>query len=267
MSSKEDFLDRLKQPKEKFSVLLVDDACRTLKDQITEQIDCYTETQTIDRLDLDCLTRWYGSPDHLLTKYDTLFFDATYEEDGISTIDVLEKLIKSNPAFADVSKVLIGTDVIEFAKVDDFEARYLIERVRKLPHIIYGNQSGTKAENMIRHIQSEGRKKGIEVPIALPQGLCRPELLSKVKPYIFTISKNLMEQYDLGLNLYDDIKDFEPTNETERRMIERAKELSSLLVENSHLIKHTYSGLSATHHRATEDIDEETVSDDEKEHE
>ena len=155
---------------------------------------------------------------------------------GISALDSIEALIKARPDMKDRLKVLIGTDIIKYAKVDDTDARHQIYRVKQLPYIIYGEQNGTKTDNMISEIKRQGKRAGKDVPDRLPKGACRKEILELIDPIIKVINKNKEEQQELGLKLKNAIIGIEPKTEWERRIISSAEELSEILTDNQHLI-------------------------------
>lgn len=236
MNSREDFCKRLRKAEPLFKVCLVDDNSDVLEEAIDEQIECYIERISIDRFNdmLEC-----DGSNYFINRYDAIFFDATYEDtkEQISAISLLERLIKDNPEYADISKVLIGKDCIEYAKVGNFETKYLIERAKKLPNIIYGNEYGTKVERMIKYIQSEGKKKGVNIPTRYKKGgQCNPELLKKTELYLPKISDILEKQTDLAIAISSYIEGFKITNEYERQIIDRSKIIAELLEYNSHAI-------------------------------
>lgn len=235
METKNDFKERIRTPKNPIGILVVDDNGEGIKEQIKEQIECKVSGSTVDYL-----TRMINNKNegNYLDRYKAIFVDATYkdEKSGESAVEVLEELIKTKPEYAEICKVLIGTDIIEYAKADDFEARYLIDRVRRLPHIIYGGENGSKTENMIKHIQKEGIKRGFEVITRLPQGKCNKKLLEAIKPYFNRISSNLNEQKNISIELMRVLREFEPENEQERRIISSATEVANLFMYNQHSI-------------------------------
>ena len=262
MDSREDFLKRLKTgEKRKMKVGLIDDNSDVLKKQITEQIDCYIDEISIKKANAYAnkeITR------AVLLGYDILFFDATYEDaqEGLSAISALEELIHNNPAFADKSRVLIGEDILRYAQIDNTEINELINRALKLPHIVYGNEKGTKVENMLKQIKGDAKRKGIEVRNLLPKGECSPELLKKVMPYVNAIQENLMSQSKIAIDIAEGLREVQPTNETERGILERLKTIADLLYYNQHLIVQHYQGLNSIRNKElagfTADSDERT---------
>lgn len=268
MDSKKNFIDRLKVGKPIFSVGLVDDMGDELREQIENQVWCNVDRR-ISIKDVNNRINKGGIYLHDLLDYDALFFDASYEDtkEGTSAISILEKLIQSNSAFANISRVLIGEDIIKYGQAGDFETRRLIARVQKLPHIIYGGERGTKTECMIQHIKSVAEKKGIDVPTVLPSGVCRPELLDKIQPYISSVSINLNDQSRLSIDILKDLKEYEPTNESERQLIENAREISALLMHNQHLISQLYCAMNMNYYRDVMKTESSTINSDDKEHE
>ena len=262
MDSRADFLKRLKTgEKRMMKVGLIDDNSDVLKKQITEQIECYIDEISIKKANVYAnkeITR------AVLLGYDILFFDATYEDaqEGLSAISALEELIHNNPAFADKSRVLIGEDFLRYAQIDDTEINELIKRALRLPHIIYGKEKGTKVEDMLKQIKSEAKSKGIEVRNLMPKGECSPELLEKVMPYINSIQKNLRSQSKIAGDIIEGLKEVQPTNESERDILERLKTISALLYYNQHLIVQHFEGLNCIRNKEltslTTDSDERT---------
>ena len=225
--------------------------------QIKDNIDCYVTTLTIDFLNRCLDTKLLDS----LSKYDAIYFDATYEKDGIDSVDILEKLIKLRPEFNENCRVFIGKDIKEYGRFsNNDELKLLIARVKELPNIVYGGNRGTKTGNMIKCIQKEGIRKGIEVPNKHPKGICRAELLETIKPYLDTINKNLEEQEALSISLENVTQGFEPINEDERRIIERVREISDLLSDNQHTIRQVYIGLSSACRNSERNYNTETYS-------
>lgn len=244
MSNKKriELIDKLRKTKQPFKVGIVDDLGEEISTHIKDNIDCYVTTLTLDFLNR-CIDK--KSLDSL-SKYDAIFFDATYEEDGIDSVGILEELIKIRPEFKEICKMFIGTDIKEYGRFSDNDkVKMLIARVKELPNVLYGGNKGTKTENMIKCIQKEGIRKGIEVPNKYPKGICRPELLEIIKPYLDRINKNLEEQETISISLENATQGFEPINEDERRIIERVGEISDLLLLNQHTIRQVHIGLSS----------------------
>ena len=120
----------------------------------------------------------------------------------------------------------------------------LVSRVQRLPNIIYGKPKGTKVELMIKHMQSIGKKKNIEVPKKLPKGVCDAHLLEQLTSKFEKIETSINEQRAIGLSIIEQLEGFEPKNEDERRIIARALELARLIKENGHIIDQVYYQLS-----------------------
>ena len=262
MRERDNFLGMLRQPRKLFRVCIVDDD-ESLKELIAGEIDCDAEYESIAAFNTRLKHR--GNTDFLFEKYDALFFDTTYEDakTNTSAITLLEMLIKDNPLFANISKVFIGNDIINYTMITEegSEERQLFERVQKLPHIAYGNHKGTKLENMIEYIKSEGKRRGIEVPIVLPEGTCSREILDIIEPYMKLITGNLKEQSDLGMALSRPLNGIKPTNETERRILRNARTVAELLQVSYHMISQKHTALGIVYERAKEKIEEGTSND------
>lgn len=227
-----ELIEKLRKPKQLFKVALVDDFGEEIATQIEDDIDCYARTLPIDSLSRIIDNKAFES----LLKYDAIFFDATYEKDGIEAVGLLENLIKIRPEFKENCKVFIGTDIREHGRFgNNDKVKLLIARVKQLPNVIYGGKK-TKIESMIRCITQQGLKKGIQVPKKQSKGICRPELLELIKPHLNSINKNLKEQGALSINLENAIQGFEPSNEDERKIIEYVRETAELFRTNKHTI-------------------------------
>lgn len=229
---------RIKE-RRKIKVCIVDDNVDNLEKLIEGKIDCSITAMDIKH----CDTMFYISRIGYFRHYDLLFFDATYrdDKDNVQAISIAEKLMVEDPSYyKDIVRVFIGKDVIDYARVDDFEARDVIGRTRELPHVIYGDGYGTKVEKMINQIQAAGRKNGIDLPIKMQEGNCRTELLKKIQPYKDSISACVKEQGKLSIGILEDLKGFEPTNEVERCLIDSMKKMSKLMSLSMHNIGQIY---------------------------
>lgn len=251
MNTDKDFLKRLKTGKERrLKVGIIDDNSNILRAQILEQVDCL-----IDEYSIESIIKFSNEKikQYILLGYDILFWDASLSDDsGISAISILEKLIQINPQFLDKSRVMIGQDIIRYAQSSDFEISVIIEKAQRLPHIVYGNEHGTKTDNMLNYMKRVASSKNIELPVILPKGICRKEILDKVEPYIHLVRQNLKEQSRLGLNLDKDFKDFEPINEHERVIIDIIQKISELFFYNQHCIVQFYEVLNGCYDRDIE---------------
>lgn len=250
MNTDKDFLKRIKTGKERrLKVGIIDDNSDVLRAQILEQVDCLIEEYSIERIisySNDKLRQY------ILLGYDILFWDASLYNGEIAVIDILEKMNKINSKFSDISRVMIGQDMIRYVENSDFEIICLIEKVQTLPHIVYGNENGTKIDNMLNYMKRVASSKNIELPVRLPKGVCRKEILDKAEPYVHLVSQNLGEQSRIGINLYQDFKDFEPTNEHERYFLYAIRKMSDLFVYNQHCISQFYQVLNGYYYRDIE---------------
>jgi len=224
---RKELMGRLQKGAKPFEIAIVDDNGEEIGKQIKSEIECYFCNMRLQNaLNYD----W-------LDEYDLIFFDATYREDGLQSIDIMERLLENKPEFRQKTIALMGNDIKEYGrKSGDVEMNILIDRVNQLPNIVYGDGRGSKIEKMIRCIQREGRKKGIEIPKRLPKGTCGGELLGKVNPYIETFIKILEEEKSLIIDLKSDLEGFNPSNEHERRIIANAKEIERFFIDNYHKI-------------------------------
>lgn len=229
---RDELMERLKRPKKRMAIAIIDDLAKEYSEKIKSEIDVTIFDFSIDSITID------------LEKFDVIFFDASYEQDGVSTIDMLEKLIQEKPELREKCRVLIGKDIIEWGRHNDPEIKELVSRVKSLPNIVYGNERGSKIELMIKHIEQVGRKNDVEVPKKAPEGICREEVLEAIKPYLEQIVRNLKEQTTLGINIRKVLKGIEPTNEHERKIIEHAQGVAELFSYNAHTIKQEYYFLS-----------------------
>ena len=251
MNTDKDFLKRLKTgQKRRLKVGIIDDNSDILRAQILEQVDCL-----IDEYSIESIIKFSNEKikQYILLGYDILFWDASLSDDtGISAISILEKLIQINTQFFDKSRVMIGQDIICYALNSDYEIRIPIEKAQRLPHIDYGNEHGTKTDNMLNYMKRVASSKNIDLPVRLPKGICRKEILDKVEPYIHLVSQNLKEQSTLGINIYDDFKDFEPINEHERIIIDITQRMSTLFIYNQHCIAQFYCAMNDCFYRDIE---------------
>ena len=240
---RDELIERLKRPKKKMVVAIIDDLAKEYREKIKSEIDVTIYDFSIDDIWIE------------LEKFDVIFFDASYEQDGVSTIDILEKLIQEKPELRQRCKVLIGKDIIEWGRHNDPEIKELVSRVKSLPNIVYGNERGSKIELMIKHIEQAGRKNDIEVPKKAPEGICREEVLEAIKPYLEQIEKSLKEQKTLGRNIRGALVGIEPTNEHERKIIEEAQGVAGLFSYNGHTIEQEYYNLSRSYRRGEKSRD------------
>lgn len=238
---RDELLERLARPKKKIAVAIVDDLAKKFREQIKSEIDVIVFDFPIE-----------FAKNKGFKEYDVVFFDATYEQDGVSTIDILEKLIQKEPELEEKSIVLIGEDVIDWGRHNDSEIKELVSRVKSLPNIVYGNERGSKIELMIKHIERVGRKNNIEVPKTAPQGICREEVLEAIKPYLEQIDKNVTEQTTLSINIRETLKKIEPTNENERKIIEHMQGIAELFKHNAHILKQEYYHLGHFYNKGKE---------------
>ena len=242
MNTDKDFLKRLKTGQERrLKVGIIDDNSDILRAQILKQVECLIDEYSIERIisfSNDKLRQY------ILLGYDILFWDASLSDGEIAVIDILEEMNKINSKFSDISRVMIGQDMIRYAQNSDYEIRILIEKAQRLPCIVYGNENGTKIDNMLNYMKRVASSKNIKLPIRLPKGICRKEIIDKIEPYIHLVSQNLGEQSRIGINLYQDFKDFEPTNEHERNILYAIRKMSNLFVYNQHCISQFYQVLN-----------------------
>ena len=243
MDSNKDFINRLKAGKKRIlKVGIIDDNSDVLKDQILKQVNC-----EIAEYSLEKIMRYYNDKMRrcVLAGYDIIFWDASLSDDtGLSATSILEELIEFDPQFANKSKVIVGNDLIQYARSSDLKTRILIERALRLPHIIYGKEHGTKVDNMLYYMKKEASNKNIELPVRMQTGICRKEILDKIEPYIKLISQNLHEQARIGFDIESDFKDFQPNNEDEKQLLENIHKMSSLFIYNQHLIVQLYHALN-----------------------
>lgn len=231
-------------------VALIDDNADVIKKFIENKVFCYVYNYSFN-----CASE---PLDHEMTRKsllanDILFWDASLCDDaGISVIDTLEKLIQIEPRFADISRVVIGQDIIQYVQSSDLKTRILIERVKRLPHIIYGRERGTKIDNMLNHMRKVAVKNNIELPVRLPRGVCRKEIIDKVEPYLSLVSQNLQEQIELAISIFKDFKDFQPTNEEERDLLDVLSKMSDLLAYNQHYINNLYEVMFSSYYSSIE---------------
>jgi len=248
---RDELMKRLTKRKKKITVAIIDDLSKEYSEIIDSQIDAVIYDYSIDDI-ID------------FEEFDVIFFDASYKKNGVSAIDILEKLINKKPEFKEKCRVLIGIDTKEWGRHKDAEIKELIDRVNSLPNIVYGNEHGSKVKLMIKYIEQVGRKNNIEVPKKAPQGICRKEVLEAIKPYLVQIQKNLDEQDQLGPNIRKALRGIEPENEYERMIIKYAKGVAGLFTDNRHIINQEYYFLSSAYkmaeknrNAATEDIKKE----------
>lgn len=237
MDAMQEFNERIRQAarKPKVKACVIDDNI-DLDRNITNHIEC-----TCNRMDIKLFLKFLkmAGADYFMKKYDCLFFDATYE-DGISTLEILEKLIASNPEYAKISRVMIGNDILEYARMDqNTDTVFLVERAQKLPYIKYGREFGTKSENIIKTIKSMGRQKGIEVHDVSPKGTCRTELKEEVKDRLSSLRPMMQRQAAIAANLTSIRDKFQPTNEAERELLQKIEILYKSLTYNAHYINGT----------------------------
>lgn len=251
---RDELMERLSRPKEKLGVAIVDDLAKEYGEQIKFEIDVVVLDFSIN----DAHGRSFE-------EFDIIFFDASYEQDGESTIDILEKLIQRKPELREKCKVLIGKDIIEWGRHNDPKTKELIARVKSLPNIVYGNEHGSKIDLMIKYIEQVGRKKDIEVPKKAPQGICREEVLQAIGPYLEQIEKNLNEQQELGTSIMKALKGIESKNEYERKIIEHAQGVAGLLKDNRHIINQEYLWLCRFYDKAEKSRGLPTVGEGKKE--
>ena len=226
----------LKRQKKLLKVGIVDDMADKLEKEIKSEIECIVRTLSLEDFEKK-------SPESFNT-YDILFIDATYDNSRTDTITEVERLIKKEPELRDKIMIIIGTDVIDWGRHNDPYIKKLVSRVQRLPNIIYGKPKGTKVELMIKHMQSIGKKKNIEVPKKLPKGVCDAHLLEQLTSKFEKIETSINEQRAIGLSIIEQLEGFEPKNEDERRIIARALELARLIKENGHIIVQVYYQLS-----------------------
>lgn len=234
---RDELMERLTKRKKKLSVAIIDDLAKEYSEIIDSQIDATIYDYSIDDI-ID------------FEEFDVIFFDASYKKNGVSAIDILEKLIQKKPELKEKCRVLIGIDTKDWGRHKDAEVKELIARVNSLPNIVYGNEYGSKVELMIKHIERVGRKNNVEVPKKAPQGICRKEVLEAIKPYLEQIQKNLDEQYKLGPNIRKALRGIEPENEYERMIIKYARGVAGLFTDNRHIISQEYYFLSNAYKNA-----------------
>ena len=263
MTERDKFLSMLKQSK-KFRVCIIDDD-DSLEELIEQEIDCDVQHEPITTFNNRLKRR--GNTDFLFDEYDLLFFDTTYEDakTNTSALDILELLVSENPLLANISKVFIGNEFVSYTMKteEDSKERQLYRRVQELPHIVYGNRKGTKLENMIKYIKSEGKRRGIDVPLVLPEGTCSREILDIIELYMKPITKNLRGQSDLSKALSNALLGIKPTSETERRILKEARTIANLFQYNYHIISQRNTALGVVYDRAKERIESNTLNDDE----
>lgn len=250
MELNKDFLQRIKTGKmQMMEVGIIDDNSDVLKERIEGQVFCDVHEYSLEDV-IKCSDnerRRYS-----LLRHDILFWDASLSDDsGISATAILERLIQTDPKFADISRVIIGQDIIQYVQSSDMETRAIIARAQRLPHIIYGNEHGTKVDNMLNYMKRVASSKNIELPVKLPKGICRKEILDKVEPYLHSVSQNLKAQSRLALDIDADFKDFQPTNEEERMLLETVRKMSSLFAYNQHCIAQFYEMMGMSYHLNT----------------
>lgn len=174
---------------------------------------------------------------------DIIFFDATYEENGESTLTLLEKLIKKNPRFKDISIVLLGKDVAA-NRINDYRIEEIVSRVEELPYRLYGDRNGTKTEVMISTIKQMAEKKGLNIPKKMFPGLIREEVLEKVAGYntLKCAMLDVLKQLSSSAN---DIKQLSPENESERVITQLIGQDYYTLITMAHAIGQTNMGMSS----------------------
>ena len=234
---RDELMKRLTTRKKKLAVAIIDELAEEYSKTIVSEIDVTSFPYSIDDI-ID------------FEEFDVIFFDSSYKQGGVSSIDILEKLIQRNPELEEKCRVLIGKDIIEWGRHNDPEIKELVARVKSLPNIVYGEDHGSKIELMIRLIEQVGRKKDIEVPKKAPEGICRKEVLQAVKPYLEQIEKNLNEQKELGTSIRGALRGIEPENEYERNIIKYAQGVAGLFTDNRHIISQEYYFLSRAYKTA-----------------
>ena len=247
MELNKDFLQRIKSGKmQMLEIGIIDDNSDVLKEQIDGQVFCNVDEYSLEDI-INCSDNERRRQS--LSRHDVLFWDASLSDNsGISAISILERLIQIDPKFADISRVIIGQDIIHYVQSSDLETRTLIAKAQRLPHIIYGNECGTKVDNMLNYMKRVASSKNIELPFKLPKGICREEILDKVEPYLHSVSKNLQEQLRLALDIDADFKDFKPTNEEERILLETVSKMSTLFAYNQHCIAQFYEMMDTSYY-------------------
>ena len=247
MELNKDFLQRIKTGKiPMMEVGIIDDNSDVLKARIEGQVFCNVCEYSLKDI-IDCSNNEKRRSS--LLRHDILFWDASLSDNsGISATSILDILIQSNPKFFDISRVIIGQDIIRYAQSSDMETRTLISRALRLPHIIYGNECGTKVDNMLNYMKRVAINNNIQLPVKLPRGICRKEILDKVEPYLQLVSQNLQAQSRLAWDIDTDFKDFQPMNEEERVLLEIVRKMSSLFEYNQHCIAQFYEIMGLSYH-------------------
>ncbi len=261
MELNKDFLQRIKTGKmQVMEVGIIDDNSDVLKERIEGQVFCHVDEYSLK----DIIKYSDNERRYRLLSYDILFWDASLSDNsGISATSILDSLIKIDSKFADVSRVIIGQDSIHYAQSSDLETRILIARAQRLPHIIYGNERGTKIDNMLNYMKRVASSKNIELPVRLSKVICRKEMLDKVKPYLHSVSQNLQAQSNLAWDIDADFKDFQPTNEEERILLETVRKMSALFEYNQHCIAQFYEMMNMSYHLNTR-RQQKAIQDDEE---
>lgn len=263
MELNKDFLQRIKTGKmQMMEIGIIDDNSDVLKERIEGQVYCDVDEYSLEDV-IKCSNNEMKR--RSLLRHDILFWDASLSDNsGISATSILDSLIQIEPKFADVSRVIIGEDIIRYAQSQDLETRTLITRAQRLPHIIYGNERGTKVDNMLNYMKRIASSKNIELPVKLPKGICRKEILDKVEPYLHSVSQNLQAQSRLAFDIDADFKDFQPTNEEERILLETVRKMSSLFAYNQHCIAQFYEMMGMSYHYNTRRWQKAIQNDEEK---
>lgn len=262
MELNKDFLQRIKTGKmQMMEVGIVDDNSDVLKERIEGQVFCSVDEYSLEDV-IKCSDNEMRR--RRLLRHDILFWDASLSDNsGISATSILDSLIQSDPKFADISRVIIGQDIIRYAQNSDLETKTLIARAQRLPHIIYGNERGTKVDNMLNYMKRVATNKNIELPVKLPRGICRKEILDKVEPYLHSVSQNLQAQSKLAWDIDADFKDFQPNNEEERMLLEIVHKMSSLFAYNQHCIAQFYEMMGMSYHLNTRRLQQSIKKDEE----
>lgn len=174
---------------------------------------------------------------------DVIFFDATYEENGESTLTLLENLIKKNPKFKDISIVLLGKDIAA-NKINDYRIKKIVSRVEQLPHRLYGDRNGTKTEVMISTIMQMAEKKGLNIPKKMLPGLIREDVLKEIAEYN-KLKCDMFDTLKLLSSAANNIRQLSPENESERVITQLIGQDYYTLITMAHAIGQTNMGMSS----------------------
>lgn len=174
---------------------------------------------------------------------DIIFFDATYEENGESTLTLLEKLIKKNPRFKDISIVLLGKDVAAKG-INDYRIEEIVSRVEQLPYRLYGDRNGTKTEVMISTIKQMAEKKGLNIPKKMLPGLIREDVLKKIAEYN-KLKCDMIDTLKLLISAANNIKQLNPENEAEKLIKRLIGEDYYTFITMAHAIAQTHAGMGS----------------------